>query len=132
MTIQYNTIHLKKSGFFTHTSVHHGEWKTSHSNVTCAKTHLLQINLCNKYLKNAWVFHAQKCSSLSHSNVTCATTHLQQIILCNMYFKNIWVLMHQSVHHVECKTCHSNATEPFNIINFITTRCQTSLTKYKK
>ena len=79
----FATNNRKIYGFFIHTSVHHGEWKTNHINVTCATTHLLQVNFCNKYLKNIWVFHAHKCSSLrveeSHCNVTCATTHLLQV-----------------------------------------------------
>ena len=62
------TNNWKIYGFFIHTSVHHGEWKTSHSNVTCATTHLLQVNFCNKHLKNIWVFHANKCSSWRMEN----------------------------------------------------------------
>ena len=105
-----------------HQSVHHGKWKKNQPNVNCATTHLQQINLCNKYLKNVWVFHAHKYSSWRVENkpfkchlcnkTFTANQHLQQVLEKYLGFScthkcSSWRVEDKSF---QCHLCHNTFT----------------------
>ena len=118
------TNNWKIYGFFIHASVHHGEWKTSHSNVTCATTHLHGMTCLSLSMMITCVHEKPK-----YFSSTCCKSWLAVNVLWHKWHWNDLSSTLHDEHLYGWKILHRTFQFP-DIINFITTRCQQLFAKH--